>query len=264
MVQSRLPFVLAALWAGVLSFVITREGVFAGGAAPNTIIALASYNSTNCRGPSIPILSLGIRSTCIPFLSETVNVTLTVSVPGLGLLPKIKSNYMQCKSRARAELSLYRASDCIPSASRPDAVVIGQRARKTCFQVNPFPVLAPVPLSLTMACLPAVNPTECRPKVGLNQQQCTRLIEGCPFAAGKYFKWTGMGCRNNRGRPLQDGGCQCISYCGYRCKSACNRDPFKLCAWDDEAAVCKVKSSGEIGGPISSCEVGDKGGVFEV
>ena len=53
------------------------------------------------------------------------------------------------------------------------------------------------------------------------------------------------------GRRWLDGGCQCAGYCGYHCKTACNRD--KSCTWNKNQKKCFKKSPFEAGGPILEC-----------
>ena len=91
------------------------------------------------------------------------------------------------------------------------------------------------------------SPIGCRPEFGASINECLSRIKVCRDQR-VLMKWSGEGCRK-KGVALGDGGCQCTGYCGYRCKSACNRD--KTCHWKQNR--CYVKTTNEVGGPISVC-----------
>jgi hypothetical protein len=89
----------------------------------------------------------------------------------------------------------------------------------------------------------------CYPHYTLNHKQCSQRIKKCsPY--GVHMKWTGAGCKDSNKKSLGDGGCQCTTYCGYQCPSACNKD--KTCYWNSNG-YCSHKGSTLPAGPMPIC-----------
>ena len=119
--------------------------------------------------------------------------------------------------------------------------------------IKPFamPSLSPSTQAPTITVSPTTgtpSTSDCRPEFGASINQCSSLVKVCR-AQQILMKWSGKGCRGKKGVVLGDGGCQCVGYCGYRCKSACNRD--KTCHWKQDR--CLVKATNQAGGPIPAC-----------
>ena len=98
--------------------------------------------------------------------------------------------------------------------------------------------------------IPKVAPWECRPRAGLNQQKCKRLINGCP-AIGIRMKFMQSNCVNPDGTRMRDAGCQCGRYCAYGCKRICNSDPD--CIWSHLSNKCFIKGTQQPGFAIDDC-----------
>jgi hypothetical protein len=69
---------------------------------------------------------------------------------------------------------------------------------------------------------------KCNPQNGLTRADCEARLRFCS-SLGHPMKWTGIGCRNSANVDLKDGGCQCLKYCGYKCRSLCVSDT--RCKW---------------------------------
>jgi len=148
------------------------------------------------------------------------------------------------------KLHLFTTPDC----SGTPIVINQKRGAGTCLQFPP-----PTPNSMRLTCFRET--ADCNPANAMNEAQCLAKRGFCALSSGRDMKWTGPGCRDRRGRLLQDGGCQCLGYCGYKCKAACNRDPFNACAWNDERGVCTYKDGGADGFPMDVCpQVGGRPG----
>ena len=95
---------------------------------------------------------------------------------------------------------------------------------------------------------------DCLPRNAMNEDQYSLRIGHCAFHQNRIMmKWTGPGCRGRNGKVLQDGGCQCAKYCGYKCKAACNSDPYNMCAWNATRGVCTYKDGGADGYSMAVC-----------
>jgi hypothetical protein len=97
---------------------------------------------------------------------------------------------------------------------------------------------------------PSSVSTLCSPQVGVNKKSCDKLISTCGIA--NPMKWTGKGCKV-AGLRMFDGGCQCKNYCGYTCKSACNKD--SMCNWVGpvQGGTCNSRATGLPGVAIPRC-----------
>ena len=110
------------------------------------------------------------------------------------------------------------------------------------------PSLMPSPAPSENAPTTTPSPSGCHPSFGGSIKECSSRIKACRDQR-ILMKWSGKGCRGKHGVALGDGGCQCVGYCGYQCKSACNRD--KTCRWKQKR--CYVKATNQVGGPIPVC-----------
>ena len=98
---------------------------------------------------------------------------------------------------------------------------------------------------------PSASPVvlACRPSHGMNKVTCEKKIKSCKIQ-NVLMKWSGVGCRI-KGKAAGDGGCQCVGYCGYKCRAACNAD--KTCLWVPTLGGCVVKSTRVKGGQMQQC-----------
>jgi hypothetical protein len=97
----------------------------------------------------------------------------------------------------------------------------------------------------------------CRPGNSKKRASCESLKAQCGTLSSSPapMKWTGRGCRIN-GVIMNDGGCQCLNYCGYTCKHACNHD--QGCLWVGPVNIhqggkCTFKSTGAVGTSVPTC-----------
>jgi len=179
--------------------------------------------------------------------------TVIAMIPGRPpLLNLIAGVRLKCSLQSPAfdKLELFTNKDC---SGTPAFVLNQKRTLKTCLQ-NPDTFD-----NMKLTCARPMD--DCVPKNSLNEDQCLQRMGSC---GSRHMKWTGPGCREPRGKGkgklLRDGGCQCLFYCGYKCKAACNSDPFDMCAWNDERGVCTNKETHQDGVPITVCPSTGVGG----
>jgi hypothetical protein len=91
----------------------------------------------------------------------------------------------------------------------------------------------------------------CKPSPQTNKKACDKRIQSCGGEPNGGLKWTGRGCRGKKAQRFQDGGCQCVGFCGYQCEGKCRTD--SECAWNATLSACTVKGSGVPAGPLATC-----------
>ena len=144
-----------------------------------------------------------------------------------------------------------------------------------------MPTISPVVPSSAPSMNPTVLNTACRPEFGISRKECEAKIAECGNT-GSAMKWTGKGTVVTA-RPINgprkcqkirvgDGGCQCLTHCGYISSGPCSRDP--RCVWKGGAVQpldsrldgwelcgkpralkgqCLMKSNGLAGGIMEQC-----------
>jgi len=178
---------------------------------------------------------------CLP----TNDPNTTAILPGGSIVPGIVAAKMICSKQSPKfdKLLLFKTENC----SDTPTVVLQKRAQKTCF--NSVSLMDTAKLTCVR------EAPDCRPRNAMNEDQCNLRIGYCAFHQETriMMKWTGPGCRGRNGKVLQDGGCQCAKYCGYKCKAACNSDPYNMCAWNATRGVCTYKDGGADGYSMAVC-----------
>jgi hypothetical protein len=168
----------------------------------------------------------------------------TAILPGGSIVPGILAAKVICSKQSPKfdKLQLFKTADC----SDTPIVILQKRALETCFN------FATIRLTQKLTCVREAP--DCLPRNAMNEDQCNLRIGHCAFHQNNVLmKWTGPGCRGRNGKLLQDGGCQCDGYCGYKCKAACNSDPYNMCAWNATRGVCTYKDGGADGFPMGVC-----------
>jgi len=102
-------------------------------------------------------------------------------------------------------------------------------------------------IACLIAVLGAQASSPCKPILKTNAKVCEKKIAACALL-GIEMKYSGVTCPK-KGKS----GCQCMNYCGYPCKKACNAD--KSCKWVPGSG-CTFLSTGEVGGPVPICSTG--------
>jgi hypothetical protein len=204
--------------------------------------------------------------------------------PGADAIPMYVTNYANptCGGVPVLEGAIPYSHVCLP-ANNPDIVLSGPRFSSAAFHsifiscrkggfyrtyassdctgtpLKVFPsikknivayCLHDLVISTRISCRPPA--ADCGPSLSLNKKACDKRIRKCGSLPGGGLKWVGRGCRSDSGDRFQDGGCQCVGFCGYGCEGKCRAD--NECAWNATLNACTVKGTDVPAGAITNCQ----------
>jgi len=249
---------------GVVLVTVLALGFEAAAQGPESVVSVWTYSNPWCQGEPIATNNLTTTDTCFPGFDRLYYVPSSDSTEGnytvIDWSPKSLNLTCGQTDTDVNVFDFYNSSDCSgdPTVLRNVSSYTNNLClrngtisyRGLCTPWSGSPSTTPIPSSSPSTGSNATT-KDCHPHPKYKRNQCEPLISSCADG-GLGLKYAGQGCVNaNNGNPFYDGGCQCLGYCGYRCRSACEKD--SECYWNNDLRACALNGQNLPGQRLTTC-----------